>query len=120
MLPNLTVKPTVPVMMVKKLGVWCHLAAYALISRSLIWLHWLDSEACMQEIPSLDIPLHTLIELQPKPDGQMAEEHIVFDVKAKEHHQVCTLVPSAPTTCAPGILYVYTFLHSFSGTCMIV
>jgi hypothetical protein len=32
-----------------------------------------------QDIPRLEIPLHTLIELVPKPDGRMAEERIPFD-----------------------------------------
>ena len=35
----------------------------------------------MQDIPRLEIPLHTLIELTPKPDGTMAEERIPLDVK---------------------------------------
>ena len=33
----------------------------------------------LQDIPRLEIPLHTLIELVPKPDGRMAEERIPFD-----------------------------------------
>ena len=33
----------------------------------------------VQDIPRLEIPLHTLIELVPKPDGRMAEERIPFD-----------------------------------------
>lgn len=35
----------------------------------------------IQDIPRLEIPLHTLIELTPKPDGTMAEERIPLDVK---------------------------------------
>ncbi len=35
----------------------------------------------LQDIPRLEIPLHTLIELTPKPDGTMAEERIPLDVK---------------------------------------
>lgn len=35
----------------------------------------------MQDIPRLEIPLHTLIELTPKPDGTMAEERIPLNVK---------------------------------------
>ena len=35
----------------------------------------------MQEVPRLEIPLHTLIELVPKPDGKMAEERIKFDLQ---------------------------------------
>jgi len=35
----------------------------------------------VQDIPRLEIPLHTLIELTPKPDGTMAEERIPLDVK---------------------------------------
>lgn len=30
----------------------------------------------MQDIPRLEMPLHTLIELVPKPDGKMAETRI--------------------------------------------
>ena len=33
-----------------------------------------------QDIPRLEIPLHTLIELVPKPDGKMAETRISVDV----------------------------------------
>ncbi|KAK9833381.1 hypothetical protein WJX81_000334 [Elliptochloris bilobata] len=33
----------------------------------------------LKDIPRLEIPLHTLIELVPKPDGRMAEERIPFD-----------------------------------------
>ncbi len=35
----------------------------------------------MQEVPRIEIPLHTLIELVPKPDGKMAEERIKFDLQ---------------------------------------
>lgn len=35
----------------------------------------------LKDIPRLEIPLHTLIELTPKPDGTMAEERIPLDVK---------------------------------------
>ncbi|KAK9817958.1 hypothetical protein WJX72_004907 [[Myrmecia] bisecta] len=35
----------------------------------------------LAEIPRLEIPLHTLIELVPKPDGRMAEERIAFDLE---------------------------------------
>lgn len=38
-------------------------------------------ECFLQDIPRLEIPLHTLIELTPKPDGTMAEERIPLDVK---------------------------------------
>lgn len=34
----------------------------------------------MQEVPSLEIPLHTLIELTPKADGTMAETRFHVDV----------------------------------------
>eukprot|EP00884_Botryococcus_braunii_P005345 jgi/Botrbrau1/14811/Bobra.0332s0004.1 len=43
----------------------------------------------VQEIPRLEIPLHTVIELVPKPDGRMAEERIHVDV-AREVCQVST------------------------------
>ena len=35
---------------------------------------------CLQDIPRLEIPLHTLIELTPKPDGKMAEERLKIDI----------------------------------------
>ena len=34
-----------------------------------------------QEVPGMEIPLHTLIELVPTPDGRMAEERIPFAVR---------------------------------------
>ena len=37
-----------------------------------------------QDIPRLEIPLHTLIELTPKPDGTMAEERIPLDLKGAD------------------------------------
>lgn len=43
-----------------------------------------------QEIPSLEFPLHTLIELTPKPDGKMSEHHVRFDVINKRHLEVIT------------------------------
>ena len=36
-----------------------------------------------QDIPRLEFPLHTLIELVPKPDGRMAEERIFIDVESE-------------------------------------
>ncbi len=41
-----------------------------------------------QEIPSVEFPLHTLIELTPKPDGKMSEHHIHFDIRNKRHLEV--------------------------------
>ncbi len=38
--------------------------------------------APVQDIPRIDIPLHTLIELTPRPDGTMAEERFFVDVDA--------------------------------------
>ena len=35
----------------------------------------------LQDIPRLEIPLHTLIELVPTPDGRMAEERIPFAIR---------------------------------------
>lgn len=32
-------------------------------------------------MPRLEIPLHTLIELVPTPDGRMAEERIPFNIR---------------------------------------
>lgn len=48
-----------------------------------------------QDIPRLEIPLHTLIELVPKPDGKMAETRISVDVDSE---QEIPTSPSAPTT----------------------
>ena len=48
----------------------------------------------MQEIPALEFPLHTLVELTPKPDGKMSENHIKFDVKNKRHAEVRHSLPS--------------------------
>ena len=42
----------------------------------------------MQDIPRLEVPLHTLIELVPKPDGKMAEERIHLDVLKSTKHTV--------------------------------
>ena len=37
----------------------------------------------MQEVPRIEIPLHTLIELVPKPDGKMTEERINLKLQHK-------------------------------------
>ena len=37
--------------------------------------------AALQDVPRLEIPLHTLIELVPTPDGRMAEERIPFNIR---------------------------------------
>ena len=55
-----------------------------------------------QDIPRLEFPLHTLIELVPKPDGRMAEERIFIDVEA----ETATLLhppsgPDDPTAWTP-------------------
>ena len=42
----------------------------------------------VQDIPRLEIPLHTLIELVPKPDGKMAETRISIDVDSDGPPQV--------------------------------
>jgi 6-phosphofructo-2-kinase/fructose-2,6-biphosphatase len=34
-----------------------------------------------QDVPRLEIPLHTLIELVPTPDGRMVEERIPFNIR---------------------------------------
>ena len=49
---------------------------------------WPTSPVYSQEIPALEFPLHTLVELTPKPDGKMSENHIKFDVKNKRHAEV--------------------------------
>ena len=49
-----------------------------------------------QDIPRLEIPLHTLIELVPKPDGKMAETRISIDVDTDGSPQVLgTVIPNA-------------------------
>ena len=45
----------------------------------------------LQEIPSVEVPLHTLIELTPQPDGKMSEQHISFDLKNQRHREVSSL-----------------------------
>ena len=44
----------------------------------------------LQDIPRLEVPLHTLIELVPKPDGRMAEERIHFDLITESTTKVDT------------------------------
>ena len=36
----------------------------------------------------MEVPLHTLIELTPQPDGKMSEQHISFDLKNQRHREV--------------------------------
>jgi hypothetical protein len=38
--------------------------------------------ACLVQIPELSIPLHTLIELEPRPDGTMLERRFKVNIKA--------------------------------------
>ena len=45
-------------------------------------------ESLLQDIPRLEIPLHTLIELTPKPDGTMAEERLPLDVKGHKAEEL--------------------------------
>ena len=52
----------------------------------------------LQDIPRLEIPLHTLIELVPKPDGKMAEERIHLDVV----HETIKKVPHADPAVLSG------------------
>lgn len=49
----------------------------------------------MQEVPRIEIPLHTLIELVPKPDGKMAEERIKFDL---QHESVASYLNQSGNT----------------------
>ncbi|KAF5833945.1 hypothetical protein DUNSADRAFT_9557 [Dunaliella salina] len=42
------------------------------------------TEPVITEVPSLEIPLHTLIELTPMPDGTMHEARLSVDVDASE------------------------------------
>lgn len=46
----------------------------------------------LDEIPSIPIPLHTLIEMTPLPDGTMAEEKIPIDIQTP---------PSSPPPVPP-------------------
>ena len=50
--------------------------------------HLVMVECLLQDIPRLEIPLHTLIELTPKPDGTMAEERIPLDVKGHKAEEL--------------------------------
>ncbi|CAG9464718.1 unnamed protein product [Pedinophyceae sp. YPF-701] len=52
------------------------------------------------EIPSIPVPLHTLIELTPKPDGTMHEERFPIDVTSATPEPVHT--PLHYTSVAPG------------------
>ena len=52
----------------------------------------------LQEVPRIEIPLHTLIELVPKPDGKMAEERIKFDLQ----HESVGLLPEPVRQHSPG------------------
>jgi len=62
-----------------------------------------------QEIPSLEFPLHTLVELTPKPDGKMSENHIKFDVKNKRHAEVGFMLWQSNAICPePGQLTCWT------------
>ena len=49
----------------------------------------------LQEVPRIEIPLHTLIELVPKPDGKMAEERIKFDL---QHESVASYLNQSGNT----------------------
>ena len=54
-----------------------------------VWHLRVTSQAyILQDIPRLEIPLHTLIELVPKPDGKMAETRISIDVDSDGPPQV--------------------------------
>mmetsp|Transcript_22383 Transcript_22383/g.48915 ORF Transcript_22383/g.48915 Transcript_22383/m.48915 type:complete len:250 (+) Transcript_22383:304-1053(+) len=56
-----------------------------------------------EKIPSLPIPLHTLIELTPMPDGTMSEVRIPVDINAPVPPLVeAQSVLSQPTTMATG------------------
>ena len=57
---------------------------------------------CAQDIPRLEIPLHTLIELVPKPDGKMAETRISVDVDSEPS------LPTSPTAPTTGVWNAHT------------
>ena len=61
--------------------------------------------AATQDIPRLEIPLHTLIELVPKPDGKMAEERIHLDVLKSTIAKACLVLVALPAgrTAARGM-----------------
>ena len=49
---------------------------------------------CLQDIPRLEIPLHTLIELTPKPDGKMAEDRLKIDIHDPSMQHLLKGLPS--------------------------
>ena len=55
----------------------------------------------LRDIPRLEVPLHTLIELVPKPDGRMAEERVAIDVSTGLASLVPPPVASDPTAWTP-------------------
>jgi len=46
-----------------------------------------------EDIPTLSIPLHTLIELTPKPDGTMYEERFFIDIHAEDEPDKIAGIP---------------------------
>lgn len=78
---------------------WAYVPSLLLSESAAGWEH--SAEMCCtapQEVPRLEIPLHTLIELVPKPDGKMAEERVHFDLvnestsKVMPHYQTSLLI----------------------------
>lgn len=68
----------------------------------------------MQEIPSVEFPLHTLIELTPKPDGKMSEHHIRFDIRNKRHLEVkLCFLPSTHNDLSSNLPHQYADFHEF-------
>ena len=55
----------------------------------------------LRDIPRLEVPLHTLIELVPKPDGRMAEERVAIDVATGLASLVPPPAASDPTAWTP-------------------
>ena len=55
----------------------------------------------LRDIPRLEVPLHTLIELVPKPDGRMAEERVAIDVATGLASLVPPPASSDPTAWTP-------------------
>ncbi len=57
--------------------------------------------ACLQKVPSIDIPLHTVMELTPRADGTMAETRFIVDVD-KAIADMAAMAAAAGDCLTPG------------------
>lgn len=83
------------------------------ISRNLVYIKSTEQKSnvipgSVQDIPRLEVPLHTLIELVPKPDGRMAEERIHFDLASETTTKVLTISHAPAATAAPAVLLAWS------------